>query len=178
MIIFINVITVIARSTSKGDSPENQFSEMDDFFPFVIYYLIRIHPPMLKSSLRFIKLFRNPGRLISAEGYYHSVMLSAVDFIEKIGPKAIGMKDKEFRDTYFQCERKSVKELEEQVSIWQYQPKEIQHQKNYQLHSVVKKVIQLLDKTPCRFENMTFEQLKEIIDTQGIMIEKFKSISI
>jgi hypothetical protein len=178
MVIFINVITVIARSTSKGENSEAQFSEVDDFFPLIIYYLIRIHPPMLKSSLRFIKLFRNPERLVSAEGYYHSLMLSTVDFIEKVGPKTISMKDKEFRDTYFQCERKSVKELEEQASIWQYQPEETQHQKNYQLHFVVKKVIQLLDKTPCKFENITFEQLKEIVDAQGIMIEKFKSISI
>eukprot|EP00826_Nyctotherus_ovalis_P013309 TRINITY_DN13577_c0_g3_i1.p1 TRINITY_DN13577_c0_g3~~TRINITY_DN13577_c0_g3_i1.p1 ORF type:complete len:179 (+),score=33.32 TRINITY_DN13577_c0_g3_i1:609-1145(+) len=178
MVIFVNVVTVIARSASGGENNGTQFGEVDDFFPLVIYYLIKVHPRMLKSTLRFIKLFRNPERLVAAEGYYHSLMLSAVDFIERINTETVGIDANEFRAKYSECERMSMNELEEQVSIWQYQPEEEPVQENRKLRHVVKEITKMLDITPCKFENTTFEQLKEIVEAQAMMIEKLKNISI
>ena len=185
IVILINFVTIVARSASSSNDTENpnlHFSEVDDFFPLVIYYLIKIHPPMLKSTLRFIQLFRNPDRLISAEGYYHSLMLSAIDFIEKIGPKTIDISEDKFKETYSQCEKLSRASLIEQTGIWQYEPVETKAmtQNELKIKATTKELKKLLKRKnhSCNFDNMTLDQIKEVVEIQTLIIEKIKGLSI
>eukprot|EP01022_Parablepharisma_sp_SALTPOND_P027035 TRINITY_DN65551_c0_g1_i1.p1 TRINITY_DN65551_c0_g1~~TRINITY_DN65551_c0_g1_i1.p1 ORF type:complete len:296 (-),score=30.65 TRINITY_DN65551_c0_g1_i1:707-1594(-) len=183
MVVLINFITVIARSSTASDAERSKerFSEIDKFLPLVIYYLVKIQPMMLKSTLRFIRLFRNRGRFVSAEGYYHALMSSAVNFIEKVGPEQLDMKPEVFEANYALHEKLSGAKIEEQMVIWRYGPafmEKAEKKKDEQAKKILKEVKNCANKTKGilsgGFDKMSISQLKQIVEAQAQILEALK----
>ncbi|EEA05578.1 vacuolar sorting protein 9 domain-containing protein [Cryptosporidium muris RN66] len=61
----------------------------DDLLPLLIYSLIQINPPNLKTHLEYTNHFRNPNLLISEDLYFYTHFYSAVTFLEKLDGKQI-----------------------------------------------------------------------------------------
>ncbi|GJU33925.1 vacuolar protein sorting-associated protein 9A-like protein [Tanacetum coccineum] len=68
----------------------------DDFFPVLIYVILKANPPQLHSNLMYIQRYRNKSRLVGEASYVFTNMLSAESFILNIDAKALSMDDIEF----------------------------------------------------------------------------------
>ncbi|GBG58841.1 hypothetical protein CBR_g241 [Chara braunii] len=68
----------------------------DDFLPVLIYIVIKANPPQLQSNLLYIQRYRNQNRLVSEASYFYTNLLSAVSFIESLGPKSLNINPAEF----------------------------------------------------------------------------------
>lgn len=68
----------------------------DDFFPVLIYVIIKANPPQFHSNLMYIQRYRNKSRLVGEASYVFTNMLSAESFILNIDSKALSMDEIEF----------------------------------------------------------------------------------
>mmetsp|Transcript_10293 Transcript_10293/g.20210 ORF Transcript_10293/g.20210 Transcript_10293/m.20210 type:complete len:597 (+) Transcript_10293:16-1806(+) len=69
----------------------------DDFFPAFLYAIMHSNIPSLWLEMEFIRKFRNPSSLcISQSGYFFASLQSAVEFLEHLDPKYLGMTQSEF----------------------------------------------------------------------------------
>mmetsp|Transcript_16201 Transcript_16201/g.41387 ORF Transcript_16201/g.41387 Transcript_16201/m.41387 type:complete len:685 (+) Transcript_16201:495-2549(+) len=68
----------------------------DDFFPVLVYIVIRTNPPNLRSNLEYIRRFRAASRLVSEAAYFYTNMESAAQFIEHINSKSFHMDEELF----------------------------------------------------------------------------------
>ena len=134
---------------------------------------------MLKSTVRFIKHFRNRDRFTFSEGYYHTLIVSAIDFIEKIGPDKLEMKAEDFEVKYTLHGKLCEARIEEQLSIWRYAPilqEKIEKKKDENAKNVLKEVKILANKIKGlvngAFEKLTIGHLRQIIETQAQIIKK------
>jgi len=183
MVVLVNFITVVAKSSEQlSKTPENNKekpAEIDKFLPLVIYYLIKCQPSMLKSTVRFIKLFRNRERFTFSEGYYHTLIVSALDFIEKIGPDKIEMKPEDFESKYTYYGKLCEARIEEQLAIWRYAPilkEKNEKKKDDSAQEILKEIRKLSNKVKGFvngiFEKLTIGQLKQITETQAQICKK------
>eukprot|EP00894_Picocystis_sp_ML_P002144 jgi/Pico_ML_1/52661/g3336.t2 len=56
----------------------------DDFFPLLVYTIIRANPPRLESNLQFVSRFRKADRLVSETAYFFTHFVSATSFLETL----------------------------------------------------------------------------------------------
>lgn len=79
-------------SVSANENPPGA----DDFFPVLIYVIIKANPPQFHSNLMYIQRYRNKSRLVGEAAYVFTNMLSAESFILNIDAKALSMDENEF----------------------------------------------------------------------------------
>eukprot|EP00698_Gefionella_okellyi_P022839 TRINITY_DN7641_c0_g1_i1.p1 TRINITY_DN7641_c0_g1~~TRINITY_DN7641_c0_g1_i1.p1 ORF type:complete len:459 (-),score=91.57 TRINITY_DN7641_c0_g1_i1:10-1386(-) len=63
----------------------------DDFFPCLIYVVIRANPPNLPSNLKYITDYRAPERISSEVEYYYMQLFTAVAFLESATAEQLNM---------------------------------------------------------------------------------------
>mmetsp|Transcript_8577 Transcript_8577/g.24637 ORF Transcript_8577/g.24637 Transcript_8577/m.24637 type:complete len:769 (-) Transcript_8577:204-2510(-) len=81
LICILNCCRVITNLLNvKGSGPAGA----DDFFPVLVYVVIRTNPPNLRSNLEYIRRFRAASRLVSEAEYFYTNMVSAAHFVELI----------------------------------------------------------------------------------------------
>lgn len=177
MIVLINFITVIIKSV--GEKSSNV-----EYVPFIAYYLIKSEPMMMKSTLRFIKLFRNKERLKGSEGEYLELMTSAVDYIDRVNFEDLKMTSEDFETKYSLYEKLCSARFEEQLGIWRYGPVLIESEKDRKAeeHRKTLKEIQKILKNAKKhstkgFNDITIGEVKSMIEIQSQIIEKLKNVS-
>lgn len=177
MTIIINFITVVIKSAGEKESD-------NDYIPFIVYYLIKAEPMLLKSTLRFIKVFRNNKRFESTEERYYNLFALAVNFIENITYTQFRTTAEEFEAKYGLHEKLCGFRLEEQLAMWQHGSIAIEKEKvkkEEEQKRIIKEVQQLLSKTKKYvlkdFGKLTVTQLKEIAEVQAQLMEKLKEIT-
>lgn len=74
------VINNVLTSSSKAQAPPGA----DDFFPLLVYTIIRANPPRLESNLQFVSRFRKADRLVSETAYFFTHFVSATSFLETL----------------------------------------------------------------------------------------------
>eukprot|EP00826_Nyctotherus_ovalis_P054386 TRINITY_DN7116_c0_g6_i1.p1 TRINITY_DN7116_c0_g6~~TRINITY_DN7116_c0_g6_i1.p1 ORF type:complete len:197 (+),score=59.43 TRINITY_DN7116_c0_g6_i1:536-1126(+) len=175
MTVLINFITVIMKSVGKKESN-------DEYIPFIVYYLIRTEPMMLKSTLRFIKLFRCSRHFAVEKPSYH-LIAESVAFIEKTSYTDFRITLEEFESRYTLCEKLCSARLEEQLSIWKSGTAFVAREKaekEERQQRLVKEIQVLLGKVRKsvgkEFNKLTVAQLKEVIDVQAQIAEKIKNL--
>jgi len=177
MTVLINFITVIKKSVGVRES-ENEYIR------FIVYYLIKTEPMMLKSTLRFIKLFRTALHFKSTEEPYYDLMVEAIGYIEKISYSDFRITLEEFESRYNLCGKLCSARLEEQLGMWKigstFLNKE-KAEKEEKQQRLVREIQQALNKVKKyagkEFDKLTVAQLKEIIEVQAQIAEKIKDIS-
>ncbi|KAL7065787.1 vacuolar sorting protein 9 domain-containing protein [Cryptosporidium serpentis] len=86
---------IINKWKNKQNDNNNFYKDIptppaaDDLLPLLIYSLIQINPPNLKTHLEYTNHFRNPNLLISEDLYFYTHFYSAVTFLEKLDGKQI-----------------------------------------------------------------------------------------
>lgn len=176
MTVLINFVTVIMKSVGKKESN-------NEYIPFIVYYLIRTEPMMLKSTLRFIKQFRSSQHFAVEKPFYHLVAAS-VAFIEKIGHSDFRITLEEFESRYSLCEKLCSARLEEQLCVWKSGATFVageKAEKEERRQRLVREVQTLLGKVRKsvgkEFGKLTVAQLKEIIDVQAQIAERIKNLA-
>eukprot|EP00826_Nyctotherus_ovalis_P015814 TRINITY_DN14529_c0_g1_i2.p1 TRINITY_DN14529_c0_g1~~TRINITY_DN14529_c0_g1_i2.p1 ORF type:complete len:177 (+),score=69.90 TRINITY_DN14529_c0_g1_i2:728-1258(+) len=171
MVILINFVTAIMKSIGVREDKE--------YIPYIAYYLIKTEPTMLKSTLRFIKLFRNAERLKAAEGQYYSLIADAVSFIEQVNFNDCRMKLEEFDAKYTLCEKMCGARFEELLMVWRHASTLIEKEKQQKEEKQMKVIIELwkiLEQTRKLigkdFERLTVVELKEIAEVQAQVAQK------
>mmetsp|Transcript_4943 Transcript_4943/g.31629 ORF Transcript_4943/g.31629 Transcript_4943/m.31629 type:complete len:560 (+) Transcript_4943:2479-4158(+) len=74
------VISNVLASSSSDQSPPGA----DEFFPLLVYTIIRANPPRLESNLQFVSRFRKADRLVSETAYFFTHFVSATSFLETL----------------------------------------------------------------------------------------------
>uniref|UniRef100_A0A061S7F7 Vacuolar protein sorting-associated protein 9a-like n=1 Tax=Tetraselmis sp. GSL018 TaxID=582737 RepID=A0A061S7F7_9CHLO len=88
LVCILNCCRVITNLlAAKGGAPAGA----DDFFPVLVYIVIRTNPPNLKSNLEYIRRFRAASRLVSEAEYFYTNMQSAAQFVELISPDRLSV---------------------------------------------------------------------------------------
>ena len=177
MTVLINFTTIIMKSIDKKEDDK-------EYIPYIVYYLIKSQPMMMKSTLRFIKLFRNNDHFKLNEERYYNLISSAVDYIEKINFGEFRMTQEEFESKYSLNEKLCKVRFEEQLGLWRYGPMFIdkeQKSKSDERSKTIKELQKIIGKTRKLigkdFGKLTVTELKEIVETQEKIIETLKNVS-
>eukprot|EP01028_Stygiella_incarcerata_P007298 TRINITY_DN3011_c0_g1_i2.p1 TRINITY_DN3011_c0_g1~~TRINITY_DN3011_c0_g1_i2.p1 ORF type:complete len:875 (-),score=266.26 TRINITY_DN3011_c0_g1_i2:14-2563(-) len=68
----------------------------DEFFPAIVFALLRANPPALHSNIDYVEHFRHPLRLDASHLYYLTNIKSAAMFIEQLDDRSLAMDHDEF----------------------------------------------------------------------------------
>lgn len=79
------IISNLLRVAAEQGAPPGA----DDFFPVLVYVVVRAAPPRIVSNLEFIARFRAENRLVSEAEYFLTNLMSAVHFIETMRSEAL-----------------------------------------------------------------------------------------
>lgn len=74
------VLNNLLEAASKSSAPPGA----DDFFPLLVYTILRANPPRLESNLQFIHRFRKADQLVSETSYFLTTFVSAASFLETL----------------------------------------------------------------------------------------------
>ena len=70
----------------------------DDLLSCIVYIIIKTNPPLLYSTIKFLKTFRDPSFSLGVESYNLATLEIAVEFIDTISSsKLVGMDEKDFK---------------------------------------------------------------------------------
>lgn len=83
------------------NASEGKPTGADDFFPILIYIVIRSNPKDLHTNIEFISNFRNPNKMGSEAGYYFTHLISAVAFLKDLNHSKLTGITKEEYQKYF-----------------------------------------------------------------------------
>ncbi|KAI6177658.1 Rab5 GDP/GTP exchange factor [Aphelenchoides bicaudatus] len=73
----------------------------DDFFPTLIYIILKSNPTLMHSNLSFIRRFSVEFRTFTGEtGYYFTTLCSAVSYIQDINANSLQMPDEVFNEFF------------------------------------------------------------------------------
>ncbi len=127
-------------------------------------------------------MFRNKERFKASEGYYHTLITSAVDFIEKIGPDKLDIKKEEFETKYVLHEKLAEARVEEELLLWRYgsaivekTDKAKENQARLLLKDLRKTVAKSKSLVAQNFDKLTVAQLRQLVETQAEIIQKLTS---
>ncbi len=79
----------------------------DEAYPFFVYGLQKGNIKKLKSNLNYIEYFRHRSRFEAEEIYYFTTISSAVQYLENMSHKDVGLSENEFNDKK-ELERKRI----------------------------------------------------------------------
>lgn len=77
LICLVNCCKVIMNSLASN-------AGADDFFPVLLYVVVKALPPNLDSNLQYIQRFRRSSRLAAESAYFLTHLISATHFLEKV----------------------------------------------------------------------------------------------
>ena len=110
--------------------------------------------------------------------------MSAIDFIEKMGPEKLEIKKEEFENIYVLHEKLGEARIEEQLMLWRYGAAfvaRVEKTKEEQARGILKEVKGLASQNKGLvsqgFEKLTIAQLKKIVETQAAIIQKLNEVS-
>ena len=84
MVCIMNCCKVIYDMLNSVTSDENRDAAgADDFFPALLYAMIRGNVPRIYSNAQYIRKYRHPSKLMTETGYYFTHFESAVRFIQE-----------------------------------------------------------------------------------------------
>ena len=79
------IVSNLLRVAAEQGAPPGA----DDFFPVLVYVVVRAAPARLVSNLEYVARFRAESRLVSEAEYFLTNLMSAVHFVETCGPDAL-----------------------------------------------------------------------------------------
>eukprot|EP00727_Mastigamoeba_balamuthi_P013873 m51a1_g9108 hypothetical protein (660) ;mRNA; r:106847-109511 len=95
MVILMNcckIIFIAGAFTDLLSNQENKPAGADEFLPVLIFVVLKANPPNLFSNIQYIQRYRNPAGFGGTEmGYYFTNFVSAVTFIQSVGPAALSI---------------------------------------------------------------------------------------
>jgi Rab5 GDP/GTP exchange factor len=68
----------------------------DEFFPVLVYVVIRCNPPNLHANLQFISRFRCPSRMMTELAYCYTHMVAVGYFLDSIDSSSISISKEEY----------------------------------------------------------------------------------
>lgn len=68
----------------------------DEFFPVLIYVVVKALPARLESNLAYIQRFRRAGRLAAESAYFLTNVMSVAAFLESVDASKLNIDPDEF----------------------------------------------------------------------------------
>jgi len=92
--------------------------DADDLFPVIIYALIKAKIPKIKSSIKYIQIYRHSSRLESEEDYYFTTLASAITFIETVTFDRLNISQEDFSNKIKEQNKLQLLKYKEKSNIF------------------------------------------------------------